>query len=102
VSDYVMSESDINKPAELRSTSLLGTFEEQRMMKILHRQAGAATEETQDRLRTSMEEFQRYQEEMMKKYEDLSVRSFWCVPVIGFGPMMEFIVSIHREYGTQS
>ena len=41
------------------------------MMKILHRQAGAATEEKQDRLRTSMEEFQRYQEEMMKKYEEM-------------------------------
>lgn len=70
LSAYVMSESDINKPAELRSTSLLGTFEEQRL-KNMYRQAGAVTEEEQEQLRKSMEEFQRYQEEMMKKYEEM-------------------------------
>jgi beta-phosphoglucomutase-like phosphatase (HAD superfamily) len=67
---FIIPESDINKPANERSTSLLGTFEEQRMKNFL-RQAGATTEEEKDQLLKSMEEFERYQEEMMRKYEQM-------------------------------
>ena len=69
-SEYAMSGSDINKPSAERSTSLLGTWEEQQM-KNVYRRAGAASDEEKDEVRQSMEEFQRYQDEMMKKYEQM-------------------------------
>jgi beta-phosphoglucomutase-like phosphatase (HAD superfamily) len=67
---YVMSESDINKPPEQRSTSLLGSYEEQRLKNIF-RQGGARTTEEQNKVKQEYEDFQRYQDEMLKRLEEM-------------------------------
>jgi len=70
VSEYVMSGSDINAPRDERSTTLLGTYDEQRM-KNLYRQGGAATEEAQQEVKQSLEDFEEYQKKMMRKFEQM-------------------------------
>lgn len=71
----VISESDINKRPEERITTLLGTFEEQKM-KNFYRQGGARTDEQQLKAQEDLKRFQQYQEEKMKQMESLDETTF--------------------------